>query len=1098
MNINAMISAVSLVVIFLPCSHHVNILDQCDTANEANVEKVFPSKEIDILLHYSKNNFDWIKSKMKYVNCSARGLPSVPNSMPHLEDIQILDLSFNALTHFGKNAFSIFTKLVALSLSWNCPKNPTYNIFYCKQNSTILHENAFVGVTQLKFLDLSNNILKVFPRGLPSSIQYLDISSTAIFLMSFETVSFLTNLVVVVAQNICPADVPDLCPSQHIKLLPDTFGASNHSLKVLNFAFNNFFRHTISTFSYPNVIALNLAQTRINVSSSFAALRNVKYLQLNFLYPNQDTHVRFLSGTFTHLTKLEVLYLSNNKIGKISKDLFRFNRNLTFLELSGNCLDRDIQNPIFLNNLRYLKYLYLGFNHCSRKYYGRKKSKVSKLKTNTHLHLGSTFTTLKSLEFLSFGIPHDGINSIPNRESRLTFGVVNVSSLSALEDLVYLHTLNLAHCNVNSFSILAVANLTKLVHLDISNNFIENLTEIPLSTTIETLNQKQLVNVSAKFQSYRKLFSKIDKPLTASGINKMGQVTFQSSFYECDSRNRFDLSSNKLTNLHKQLFLPKFSSYSFTSSLDFSSNLIVTVRTHCFKNWKHVCSINLKNNPLRYIHDKAFDGMDNLKYIFLNNTKLIERGYSTVKFLNYIKTNVHLQMTNGHFFRHFKATTIKKHVVAKNAIGVDLSGNEIISRKRVENAFLSFPHVTTIKLRSCQIPFINFKLPNKLVTYLDLSDNRLRNLPSSTLRNMPKLKTLFLSKNILVYLYWPFAELVPNLVELDLSYNRINFIAAKVFNPPPNNLTKLWLNDNYLTQVSVENFSKKFLQNLLFIDLRWNAIGCNCKLTETFGWWLSYDQFLLQDRPGFVPICTNILDYNFGGCAKCQLPQVGTKVSFLKYSCNKSCQKFLPKVLCSTFFFCNLLLLLLGYVAASFRWPMLSQKVVKNVMDVIGFTTSTAATKKAENNHQVYDFHAFVCFDLYDQTTGDWIDNCLVPNIDPCFRVAVNGRDNSCGTSPTMQLLYKLEASQKTLVILSKNYGLSENCKYVISALEHLECYTGINQLILIIFQTNEQVERLLVKRRLTKPLSVLRVPEEEAKMPIFWKCLNAIFEKSL
>ena len=1076
-----------IALLFSVC-HSVNIHDPCDPTKAASAAAVFPSEEIEILTYYDDYKFDWIQTKLKYVNCSARGLNFVPSSIPN--NVQMLDLSFNAIVTFGPHAFSRFTELIALSLAWNCPKSPSYNVFHCP-NSTFLHKNAFSEVTKLKMLNLSNNIFKVFPKRLPSSIQHLDISSTAIISMSFDLVSFLDNLIVIVAESLCPIAVSDLCANAQIKLKPNTFGASNRSLKVLNFAFNNFFKQSISIFGYKKLVALNLAQTRISISKKFqfVNLKKLKYLNLNYLYPDEDTHVKLPEDDFEVLTNLEFLDLSNNMINQIPENLFRSNQNLVFLELSGNCLYRDIQNPTFLRDLRHLRFLYLGFNYC----YSNPKNEMpefNKPRGNVFLHLGSAFSTLSSLELLSFGLPQSGTNAIITEGRGLNFNTVNATSFLALTNLTSLHTLSIAYCKVRSFDIYALANLANLGCFGISHNFIESFTIDQRTSTIDSIDLEHLKKISVTSHVFNKSPSKIRLPMIASVTNrhKASQSKTEIFLSECNMNYSFDFSENSLTKLTHIMFVSNFSISNFTTWLDLSSNLIVTIRKHSFSNWKKICGINLKENPLRHIKHNAFENMPNLKYIIFNSTKLLDQTYKTLQFLNSIDNGFHLQMTNAHFFLHFKSNKSRIRVYARNALSVDLSENEIPSISRLEKAFLGFPNVASIKLKSCQISFVDFVLSNKLVNLFDLSNNKLPDLPTKTLGNMPKLKSLFLSKNLIVYLGENFAKLVPNLEELDLSHNRISHIDANVFKPAPKNLTKLWLNNNYLSQVSIQSFSKSFLKQILHFDLRWNAIGCDCSLTKTFGWWLLNSNFASKDRPGFTPICTHILDYNMGGCAKCQVPNIGTEVSLLTYSCNKSCQEFLPKVLFSIFLGCTLLLLLAGYIIISGGPKYKAWLSYHLLKDIISFKAETA-----KNKRQMFAFHAFVCFDLNDKVTDGWVENQLLPNIDSHCRVTIYGKNNHCGVPPTTQLLLKLEASRKTIVILSGNYGLSEECKYIISVLEYLEYRTGTKKLLVITFQNDKQIGGLLDKQRTIKPWSVLNVPDEQEKWPLLWKCLNTV-----
>ena len=1071
---------------FLHC-HSVSPRNPCDPLAYATVAEVFPSEEIDILLQFDKDENNWIQSKLKYVNCSARGLESIPGSIP--KNVQLLDLSLNALSYFEQNAFSRFAKLVALSLSWNCPRNPSYNIFYCRRDRTILNESAFSGLEQLKLLNLSNNIFKVFPKGLPTSTRYLDISSTAITSMSYDAVSYLDHLETIVAKNLCPDNVPDLCPIVHIQMKPNTFEASNHSLKVLQFSYNNFFKHSLLTFSYPNLIALNLAQTRILIPSklNFLALTKLKYLNFNYLYPNQDIYVYFSNGTFDLLTKLEFLDLSNNMIKEIHEDLFQFNQNLTFLELSGNCLFRVIQDPTFLKSLRFLRFLYLGFNYCSHKNQYFEKLPFSKPRINNSMLLGSTFSRLSSLELLSFGLPHRGTSAVIREGNGLSFNVVNAESLLALKHLPNLHTLSIAYCTVKKFDIISIENFSNISKFDLSHNFIRSVTIGPTNSTIDSSFWQHSRNFFTASPAFGKLSSSIDSPMIANNRQKISQSNTETFSLVCSTNNILDLSENFFPTFRKVTFPFNISIYNFITWLDLSSNLVMSIGDRAFAKWKKVCGINLKDNPLRYIHHKAFDDMDNLHHILLNSTKLIDQSYQTLQFLNHVKSSFHLQMTNGHFFMHFSSKFTNKTL---KAVSVDLSGSEIVSKTQFEKAFRSFPNLISIILKSCGIPFINFNLSNEFVTNLDLRENKILGLPTHTLENMPKLRFLLLSKNFLFEITWKFAKFNPDLEELDVSFNQITFISESAFNPVPKNMSKLWLNNNYLSQIGIELLSKKLLDQLYYFDLRWNDVGCDCKLTKTIGWWLLQYDFNLQDRPGFTPFCTPILDRYLGGCTVCQQPQIGTSVSLLAYSCNKSCEEFLPKVMCYTFLVCSLIFLILGYIISSPKWKALLSHYF--LEDIISASTSNLATI-TKRQQQIFLYHVFICFDLRDQVIGDWVDNCLVPNIDPLCNVLVIGKHNHCGIPPATQLLFGLEASRKTLMILSGNYGLSQECKYIFAVLKYLEYKTGGDRLLIISFRHDNQARGLVDKHRLFKPWSVFNVPDEREKWQTLWKCLNTM-----
>jgi len=708
------------------------------------------------------------------------------------------------------------------------------------------------------------------------------------------------------------------------------------------------------------------------------------------------------------------------------------------------------------------------------------------------LRLGPTFSTLKSLKFLSLGLPFRGTDAISDEGQGLNLNTVNATSLFSLQDLKNLSAISLAYCKIKNFDISVLENLRTLKIFDISHNNIDDLKVASLGLLDSTVSHNSNTVTGTRSSIFKKRktksFSKFDAP---SNGYKLNNFEYQDSTFYCNRNNKFDLSVNSLTKTFSGMLQPGFSLRNFTFWLDLSSNLIITIRKNSFQNWNRLCGINLKDNPIRYIHSEAFHGLKYLKHLVFNSTKLIDQNKNTLLFLSNIESNFHLQMTSGHFFWHFKRKN-RTQLLARNVGSIDLSKNEIISKRHLENAFHSFPNVTSIILRSCLIPFLNFNLSNKLVTKFDLSDNRLPRLPSNTLKNMPKLKTLFLSKNSLVTLNWNFANLTPNLEELDLSFNQIFYITVDAFNPAPKNLRKLLLHDNYLSQVAIELFSFDTLNHLYYFDIRWNDMGCDCRLTKTLGWWLTRADFKLEDRPGFLPACPSILDNDyFGGCVTCQVPQIASRVPLLKYACSKSCEELVPTIMCLPFLVCTLLFLLFGVAVKSPKWKiMLSKYILSDI-----FASRSLMRTKTNLCKQKFAFDAFVCFDLHDLIVGSWIDNYFIPNLDSSYHVTINGKNNPCGISPLTQLLFKLEASKKTIVVLSGSYGIYKETKYITSILEYLEYKTGSDRLIFIIFDYYKQSDRLVDKRRSIKPWSVLNVPKEPCRLPLFLNCINTLIQ---
>ena len=65
------------------------------------------------------------------------------------------------------------------------------------------------------------------------------------------------------------------------------------------------------------------------------------------------------------------------------------------------------------------------------------------------------------------------------------------------------------------------------------------------------------------------------------------------------------------------------------------------------------------------------------------------------------------------------------------------------------------------------------------------------------------------------------------------------------------------------------------------------------------------------------------------------------------------------------------------------------------------------------------EFDAFVSYSGLDQ---DWIDQVLVPNLEPGYRLCLHERDFQLGRSITENIVDCMAKSKSCLIILSENY----------------------------------------------------------------------------
>ena len=1045
----------------------VTSVDPCDPQYNATVQELYSTEEMEIILVFESPS--WMKLSLVFVNCSARGLTVVPSKVvPH--NVEILDLSFNAILHLTATDFDKFPNLVVLWMPYNCPRNPKLNLPICMTYVNISDESMST-LSNLKLLNLANSILPKFPKKLSSTIQFIDVSQTAIPPLDQTDVGHFNNLSVFVAKDVCLHGITHACKTRfHIK--PQAFKLSNESLRVLSVAENDLSKTAIDWLSYPNLLSVNFAKSLIHLRGNvdFQKLPKLRHLSLQQLHRDGSTHEIMHDHTFDSLVGLQFLDLSNNYIDYMPDTIFQFNQNLTYINLAGNCLRKSVQDPTFLQ-VESLKYVYLGFNFCYRSV-----PKFANVKRhNVHLKLGPTFTKLINLEILNFGsFSGDVFDSFDIIQRALNFNTVKNQSLSVLKDLKKLRQLSLGFCQIRNIDFSVFQELEFLTFLDISNNHLEDLKLV--SDTFRS-----------DFHGYNRKGKKTENKYTRITSFLVGSIkTFRlnSDQNVCNENYLLDLSSNALPNIHQTMFSDNFSSSYFTTRLDLSFNVIQSIRDNSFKCWPKLCFVDLRDNPINYIHKHAFSQMYNLKHLLLNNTQLYIHS-TTLYFLKNIKSHFNLQWWSGRYFFNFKpkGATTKRFPFVKT---IDFSNNFISSEEILVGALLPFSNVLSITLRRCFISTNNFALRNPLVRHLDMSENSLPNLPLGTLTIMPNLTHLLLSRNQIRTLPEYLFNITPNLQMIDLAYNHIGYISNEVFKSHSNNLSVLLLQNNYLTQVSINNLPLQLLNQLSEIDLRWNSLTCSCELTEHFGRWLTNISFALASRPGMLPFCAPLIDTYFGGCVACpkQNSLVYAESSLISYCGNKSCQASSVIRLCV--FFCGVILMFMVLVRCftSLKWKKWFTK--KALHHVINYEIET--TKILGN--QVYAFHACICFDLCDNKLCDWVDYHLVPNLQLHCRLTVTGRDDQCGISPVQQLLLKIEASRKVLFLLTKDFVNSNEGRYILSALEYLEYKYGTDRLVILKFEDDKHTGGLLQKRTKCRPWSVFNVSNDYTYWPLLWSNL--------
>ena len=1007
----------------------------CDPIQyNVTVNSLLGSGEVkDMMVKYHINP-SWFVDPLTFVDCRRRGLTTIPHAIPH--NVQILDLSSNVINQVLNKDMKRFQDLQALWLYSNCVGKSSVAHFYCTKIGAY-DRNAFSSLINLKLLDIGGNAFDYMPSDLPPSLEYLEITRTGLKQIMKKDVNYLKNLTVFVARNMC---FFGNCSSTIFSIEKGAF--ENTSLNILVLSDNILSMTMLSQLRLDDIVYVNIEQTHIArlAANNFDSLSAVESLIMHLLNPgNEHAHVIVENGTFDKLPNLEHLDLSCNLIEFLPNDIFQYNDKLSYLDLSGNCLFQYTLDPVLVPQSN-ITHLYMGYNHC----------RVLSSKTNmtfTPHNLGPSFQNMTNLEHLDYGKPQR-MGDQPIFSQACSFYLINNESLNAIQNLPYLSEFVMSGGFVTEVDLSVLTELSHLTLIDLSSNKISNVSSI---TPKQTSKSKH------------------------------------SDSFRCMEKIKLVLSNNLLTKLkNSDLIHPR------ATHLNLSYNLLSSTSDNLFKNMPCLESIDLQHNPLQFIHERTFYDLENLEAVYLSSTYVMTMK-NAVYFLQYFRPTslyVQLSLMNNNLFQflYLKSDTVKADAVTE----ADLSNNQIFSKLYLEQGLRTFRNATSLKLSNCEISFSTFSLPTPMLTYLDLSANGIEIISSQMLESVPLIEILLLSNNFIKVVSKSLFNVTDKLQHLDLSHNLISRVSAEDGENSLPSLRRLELQNNYIYEITPEIFPETLLSQLDFIDLRYNSIECSSDLSENFGRWLSQRAYNLSDRPGILPRCSYSVG-NFGGCVKCTTAKQEDgsllQQSLLQYSTNNFCSSITNIIYTASFTAFCLLFTLVGLFVNSRKGMLWMAKfATRRVRSSNGNVDAITSSS--------FVFHGFVIYDTNDEEIGDWIDEQLVPNLNPessDLRVEIVERDDQCGFAPVQQLLFKIRASRKVIVVLSKNYGQSNQGKYVLSVLEALRYQTGNDRAVIVTFENDLKVRTLLRRQRKEEPWSRFQFPDDERDWSMFWESLRSL-----
>jgi Leucine-rich repeat (LRR) protein len=544
----------------------------------------------------------------------------------------------------------------------------------------------------------------------------------------------------------------------------------------INDDFMQNFTQVKATYEFSQIIEINIKNKLIkNISNS--NVKNLLSLTIKRLTLNDCKIQSINKGVFNSMLQLNSLSLNRNEISSIEVDSFLtepFESHLSELYMSNNKLTK-IQRVLFRNLLR-LQILCLD-NNLIDDVDANSFANMPKLK-ELHLH-SNLLRQIKNEMFLD--------------KSELEILYLYQNNIETIETIPFntLYALNKLHLFSNKITQIKLGNFIHLVKLDelkLDKNEIGSF-EVNTFTGLNSL-------------------SKLD--LSANKIKKLANGVF----YSLKNLKTLDLHLNDITQIESNAFvdLPNLSYLNLDSNkiatlknIQFGKNLLeLYIRYNTLSNLDQVHSVGLKflctsNNLIQSIHSISL--VPNLENLDLSQNRLIKleaSSFWSLKKLKYLnlsgnKLDLESQFSSVSYFR--------MQTLLEN---LDLSFNEI----KFLDSNVTFQQLSALKalnlshnrLRSIESFTFGYLIQ---LTELNLASNNLSLLNKNSFYGLDTLKTLRLGFNQINSLDF----LESNLEFLHLEHNKIEFIRENDFGFS-SKLKFLNLNSNPLKTVHVKAFEK--------------------------------------------------------------------------------------------------------------------------------------------------------------------------------------------------------------------------------------------------------------------------------------------------
>ncbi|KAG5671694.1 hypothetical protein PVAND_001879 [Polypedilum vanderplanki] len=547
------------------------------------------------------------------------------------EDIRYMSLSRNVIRELPGGSFQMFKNLLFLDLSGNSLATIYSEMFIGLENSLIelkIGQNKITNVgniplslRKLRKLDLSQNNIVDIPTNAfegVNQLMYLNISNNNhLAPVPVELIQPLTKLQIFDVSNVGLKSVfPEMF--SHNPNLRAIYLKNNKIQELPEGTFNNMRNLTVIDLSYNKILTIKPA-TFINVM-------NLKELSLKGNQLNA-----FKGEIFNTGTSLEELDISENQLGYLSPTSFRIHPRLRKLVASNNKFGYFPASTI--QSLQFLEFIDLSNNELKTVEeldFARLPRLRQLILSNNALESLSEMAFHNSSQLQYIDLSHNKLERLAERtfEGLTRIEVLNLDSnnLSEIPDALFersrLQMLENVILSNNKFEVAPLKALHRqyffVSFVDLSHN---KLRELPTDDTV-------MINVKKLDLSYNPLSNEavkniLSEPKTIRELNLAGTGISQITSLETPFLQALNLSNNNINTIDEQLF----DRASLLQSLDLSNNFLSSFKSLSMI-WPKLTllqSLNLSNNPFENILQGDFDNLEMLRSLSIHSLEKCSR-----------------------------------------------------------------------------------------------------------------------------------------------------------------------------------------------------------------------------------------------------------------------------------------------------------------------------------------------------------------------------------------------------------------------------------------------------------------------------------------